>query len=375
MGKRSVSFPELDAVRTLCFLSVFFFHALYATDPAVIADARYRFFKVHLFGDGGLGVNVFFVLSGFLITYLLLAEKRLNGRIDVPRFWLRRVLRIWPLYYATLVVGFFLIPAVKAAIGQPEPETADLLHYLTFTGNFDQARGEFPASSVVSILWSIAVEEQFYLFWPVLIAIVPERRLPWLFASVVAMGIVFRGIVNDAFAYECHTLSCVNDMAIGGWASMALFSERGRSWVAGWGRPTILLLHLAFLVLYIFRDKLLMPWFIPGILDRTLFAASAASLLLYQVQGMPTRLRLTHSPVLQWAGRISYGLYCLHPIAVLVAIQVMQRTGLDHTVWCALIWQPGLALVLTFVLAWASHRWFERPFLRLKDRFAYIVRG
>lgn len=375
MGTRRISFPELDAVRTLCFLSVFFFHALYATDPAVIADPRYKFFKAQVFGDGGLGVNVFFVLSGFLITYLLVAEKRLNGRIDVPRFWLRRVLRIWPLYYATLVVGFFLIPAVRSAIGQPEPETADLLHYLTFTGNFDQARGEFPASSVVNVLWSIAVEEQFYLVWPLLIALLSERWLPWLFAAVIALGIVFRGIVDVTFAHDCHTLSCVGDMAIGGWASMLLWSERGRGWIAGWGRPTIVLLHLVFLVLYFFREHLLMPCFVPRILDRALFAASAASLLLYQVQGMPTRLRLSHSPLLQWAGRISYGLYCLHPIAVLAAIQVMERSGLDHTVWCALIWQPGLALVLTVMLAWASHRWFERPFLRLKDRFAYIVRG
>ena len=95
-----VSFPSLDSLRTLCFVSVFFYHGVFTTDPALQADPVWHAIKYGFFANGNLGVNVFFVLSGFLITYLLIVERVHIGKVDVPRFWTRRALRIWPLYYA-----------------------------------------------------------------------------------------------------------------------------------------------------------------------------------------------------------------------------------------------------------------------------------
>ncbi len=126
-----------------------------------------------VFQNGDLGVNFFFVLSGFLITFLLLKEKHEKRSISIPRFFLRRILRIWPVYFLTIVMGFFLIPYVFKT-GNPayfpfmiNIPTDKLPWYLCFAVNFDMVIHGI-SYLVVVILWSVSVEEQFYLVWPLL---------------------------------------------------------------------------------------------------------------------------------------------------------------------------------------------------------------
>jgi peptidoglycan/LPS O-acetylase OafA/YrhL len=98
MQKR-IYFENLNGLRFPCFLSVFLFHIFRVVSDSFEANPMFYFLKNDLFGNGNLGVNFFFVLSGFLITYLLIEEKILNKQISIPKFWLRRVLRIWPLFF------------------------------------------------------------------------------------------------------------------------------------------------------------------------------------------------------------------------------------------------------------------------------------
>src|SRR5205085_9627779 len=115
-----------------------------------------------LFGNGNLGVNFFFVLSGFLITYLLIEEKKLTGKIHIGNFWIRRILRIWPLYFACVFIGFVLFPFAKHMAGGTSAETADPWYYLAFINNFDYIKKGLPDSPGLGVLWSVAIEEQFY---------------------------------------------------------------------------------------------------------------------------------------------------------------------------------------------------------------------
>src|SRR5689334_17080134 len=103
-----VYFENLDALRYLCFLSVFMFHSMHTTEVQVISNPIYQFIKFRIFGNGNLAVNCFFVLSGFLITYLLLEERNFFGKISISKFWLRRVLRIWPLFFVCVFAGFYV---------------------------------------------------------------------------------------------------------------------------------------------------------------------------------------------------------------------------------------------------------------------------
>src|SRR6185295_9036612 len=113
MSTKKMFFPHLDGWRFLAFFSVFLFHS-FGKGSGAIYDHSAIYRKISwLFQNGNLGVNFFFVLSGFLITFLLLNERDLNKKIDVGSFYLRRILRIWPLYFACVLFGFFVFPHIK----------------------------------------------------------------------------------------------------------------------------------------------------------------------------------------------------------------------------------------------------------------------
>jgi peptidoglycan/LPS O-acetylase OafA/YrhL len=358
----------------LCFLVVFGCHAFHTTDTAVLSDPLYRFLAVDIFGQGALGVNVFFALSGFLITYLLIQEARINQRIDVPRFWLRRVLRIWPLYFLVVLIGFSVIPWIKHQVGDHTVETSDPWHYVLFFSNLDKAQGLEPASSTLTVLWSIAVEEQFYLVWPLLLVIGGRRAIPAICITLLLASILFRALHPELAMRSWHTFSCMGDLATGAIGAYILSTEKGRALIERAGPATTIAWHALTIGAYLFIGPV--QTHLGGMVTfPALFAVAATGTILLQCAGTFTPARLPTAGPLAAMGRISYGLYCLHMVALLAVLQVMQRLSLGHEVWHVVILQPVAALLLSVILAWASNRYLERPFLKLKDRFAYIRRN
>ena len=116
--KTKIFFPNLDGLRFFCFVSVFFFHSFATRFASIKENGLYHFVKGVLASNGNLGVNFFFVLSGFLITYLLFAEKEKYKKISVGNFYIRRILRIWPLFYFCVFFGFVIFPILKRALGE-----------------------------------------------------------------------------------------------------------------------------------------------------------------------------------------------------------------------------------------------------------------
>lgn len=371
-ARPQVSFPRLDALRAACFLAVFLFHGFHTELPALRGDPWWARIKYGVFGMGHLGVNVFFTLSGFLITYLLITERSHFGRIDVPRFWLRRILRIWPLYFACVAFGFLVFPLIKQAMGRPAHEPADPLYYLLFVSNFDRVS---PDASNLALLWSIAVEEQFYLAWPVLLAILPVRWYPLCFGGVIVQSLIVRGIHASSAVNFHHTLSCIGDMAVGALAAWYGHDDGIRSRIARVPLPAWAAVYAAFAA--VFAGYQAMEGLnLAGLMaTRTLFAALAALILLHQCFGMAGPLSLPRSGLLSRLGRISYGLYCLHTIGLLSAIELLRMAGLDRHLWQVFLLQPMVGLCISILLATASHRLLERPFLQLKDRSALVRRS
>lgn len=219
--REKVTFPNLDGLRFFCFLAVFLFHGFHTESAEIASSSSYRAVRL-LFRHGDLGVNFFFVLSGFLITFLLLAEKRRHGGIHVGYFYTRRVLRIWPLYFACVAFGFLGFPALKRLAGVEPNENANPVMYILFLGNFDVIRSGLPDAGVLGVLWSVAVEEQFYLAWPLLLAAVPLGREFWVLVAVLTTSLTFRAIQPNDAMLTFHTIGLIGDMAVGGLAANAV---------------------------------------------------------------------------------------------------------------------------------------------------------
>lgn len=370
---RKVYFPNLDGLRFLAFFAVFLFHSFYTASEAVKASSVYQVANAAT-RSGDLGVNFFFVLSGFLITYLLLSERAATGRIAIGAFYMRRILRIWPLYFVVVGLGFVVLPVVRAHFGEHTVlhETARPVYFLTFLVNFNNLYYGCQTPTL-TVLWSVCVEEQFYLVWPLLIAAVPTRRLGWLFGAVLAASLAFRAYYRiDFLMLNLHTMSVIGDMALGGAVAWLCFRDnRLISAIQRLPRWGILLGYALGIGLIASRETLLaLPYYL--IIDRLALALFFAFVLLEQNYAVHSLTKMGNWRLLTYWGTYTYGLYCLHFLALLAAYQLLHRLGLNQTVTGVLLGDNATALAIALLLSWLSFNFYEKPFLKLKKRFELV---
>lgn len=362
--------PGLDTLRALAALFVVLGHIPMNQAGAGLPAPAWGAF----FFRGQPAVLFFFTLSGFLITYLLLLERRRTGTISVRRFYLRRVLRIWPLYFAVVALGLVVYKVLLPWLGIPHPAdyavgTAVLL-YVCFLPNLMNALT--PVGGILNPLWSIGIEEQFYLGWAPAVRR-GARHLPWICLAVFA---VFFGVFVASTANVFGTARAklftgqlkFHFMAAGAFAAWLLHTRPERL-LAGWvfrSRAAQGLL-LAAVAAYYFVG------FVPGvaILEEALQVFLYAWLVL-NTAANPRRIVGFTSRPLARLGVISYGIYMLHMPAVYATSALFRATTFWHGHLVAyLVAYYALAFGSTLLLAALSYRFFERPFLRLKDaRFA-----
>jgi peptidoglycan/LPS O-acetylase OafA/YrhL len=350
--------PELDGLRFVAFFCVFISHAFSDDASRYLAQGvpwPFAYVISQLVHVGRFGVPLFFVLSSYLITELLIREHRKTGTIDVKRFYLRRALRIWPLY----VVFVLVISVLLRATGGPSAFPADyLLALLLFSGNWATMLqwGPGPGDMISIALWSVSVEEQFYLAWPLLLGMVGMARIRQLSLLLIGTAVLSRLAMDMAGASETtvwySSLTWLDSIGAGALLAVGLRGKLPR-----FAPTTRLLLFAAGPVLWLLAAVIynLLPastLFYPPIV------AGSVSLFLSAAGGTA----FAH-PVLVYLGRRSYGLYVVHLAGLALAAFILPRLSLGGA---------ALAFAFTVLMAAASYRWLETPFLALKSRFAYI---
>ena len=321
--------PELDILRFGAFLLVFLHHALPHSGWMLAGLTR----------AGALGVDLFFTLSAYLITELLLRERRSRGRIDIRAFYIRRILRIWPLYYFALLI---LVPVMTILPEEHLPRPY-LAAFAIFGGNWACAAWGYPSSSF-ALLWSVSIEEQFYLTWPWLVRMGAGRvrRIAYgmlAIATVTRIVLVIRDVHHPGI--WCNTLARLDPIASG--ALLACFLNGAIPRHSAHAR----ILWIGFgLVLLAGAGAAGGNQGWPVLVTYPL--ASAASVaVIFGTLGSRARTG-------SYLGKISYGLYVFHAAVIRIAPS------------------PILALPLTIAIAALSYRYLEAPFLRLKSRFASL---
>ena len=373
-ASRRISFPNLDGLRFFAFLSVFLFHSFYTKEAAVAQHQVFQVLKT-ITRHGDLGVNLFFVLSGFLITYLLLNEKDLRGQINIPAFYMRRVLRIWPLYFLMVFVGFVVFPFMKAHFGQTDyVEPARPWYYLTFLSNFNTL---YYGSNTptLTLLWSVAIEEQFYLVWPLLVALVPKRYMGWLFGGIIVASGAFRLChLHDVGYLNLHTFSVISDMAVGGAFAWLCYTQSAfTTQIGAWPQWLIALVYFLGIIL-IFNREILFIWPPYAAFDRLVLSVFFAFIILEQNYAQHSLFKMANWRFPSFWGTYTYGLYCWHFLTLLLAYQILHRLGANKTAWGALLGDNLLGLSLALTVSWLSYHSYEKFFLKWKDKFAYVVR-
>lgn len=364
--------PGLDGLRAIAFLVVFGFHTDYLP-------------------FGWLGVQLFFVVSGYLITGILLRMKEtLSIREYFLKFYTRRFLRIFPLYYFYLLLVFagatwllsisYKTKVMKVVLDQ-------LWYAALYIYNFFSASRGYASSPFLDHLWSLSIEEQFYIFWPLLIFIVNEKHLKKLFLAGIVAGPIFRFAIFliyqsgifESFSYPAplpiYTLpfSHVDAFAFGAYISrFSIPNARKQLVYLSLGVPMIGLItqyiarggvvdFLSFgyrdsmpdAYQYIWAYTLLNYWFV---------------VLIYCVAHEKLFIRFLDWYPLQYLGKISYGLYVYHFPLIWVIVEQLSRLGISEELF------PLIVLIVSFIstltVASLSYYALEKPFLKLKDLLA-----
>jgi peptidoglycan/LPS O-acetylase OafA/YrhL len=345
--------PSLDGLRAISILFVIVGHAS-ATLPRVNGTAGTLVQGlISLIGNGEMGVTVFFVLSGFLITTLLLKELRKTGGLSIKNFYIRRAFRIWPAFYLMIAVVVMLgvIKAIPLTTG--EVISASLFYWNYYPHG---------ATWFLGHTWSLAVEEQFYVVWPLLLKFLGAGRAAWFAAGVIAIEPAVR-VANYAFAPSMrshigimgHTRA--DSLMLGALAALLYTKPNFQNFVNHLFARHLPLVGGCFLIFVdpILEEKFRGSYMLPvGFLLQSLIIAL---IMLWAIQNSGRWFgRVLNSQVAVHVGLISYSLYLWQQI--FLGTQNKTFTGIFP-----------LNIVCVFAVAECSYWFIERSFLAWRKRF------
>lgn len=374
MNTPKVYFQNLDALRFVAFVFIFLGHALDTESEVIRNTEAYHWVKHYIYILGTTGFSFAFVLSSYVNTWVILEERQRAGNFSPWRYYVRRALRIWPLYFLVLFIGFVVLPLFMRWIGEPYAEVGNPWYFIFFVGNFHLIENNWPHSPIISVLWSVSVEEQFYIFWPFLLILFrgAERWLMGLLMAIFA-ATTFYYFHTDVHLWF-HTLFLLSDICMG---AIFAFISFHRNWgfdkLIRFGKPTITGIYIIFIALlffyrHIFQNELLASPML--LIFEKIVVALLLSYFIFEQNFSPNSLfKFGRLKSLSYLGMVSYGLFCLHEIGLLVAGRTLRHFALGDDVLAFLLLKPLIAFLVILPLAYLSWNYLEKPFLRLKRHF------
>lgn len=373
--RKPVFFENLDALRGIAFGMVFLYH-FFGYMPYTSSGYFEKNFIAHVIMEGHLGVNLFFVLSGFLITYLLLVEKEENSKINIKFFYVRRILRIWPLYFLVILISFFIYPIVTHQFSFSVVKD-HWLYYLFFINNFDRILTGFNGlgNDNLGVLWSIAIEEQFYLFWPLILFIANKKYYLPLFFLIIIASLTYRFFyINDETRLYLHTFSVMSDLAIGGaLAYFCLYKTKIFYAIVNCKRSFIILIYILFGLAIIFLQKWSLLNALTHMSERLILSFFFAFIIAEQCFAKNSFFKLGKLKILSWMGTISYGLYCLHLYGIAIIQKLNVAMGCVEIPKILFYVELISCLGISILLAYLSYTFFEKKILRFKTKFVTVL--
>jgi peptidoglycan/LPS O-acetylase OafA/YrhL len=358
--------PALDAIRGLAILLVTGYRFWEGpVGEAVPSDPLSHFFSL-----GFRGVDLFFVLSGFLITGILFDARQKPHYFR--NFYMRRTLRIFPLYYAVLAVTLVLLPLAGWSTSRLFPEAQQDQAWLWLYGAnvLQSLRGEW-CLGAFNHFWSLAVEEHFYLLWPLVIYCCSRRSAMIACGSVVGIAVMARtlwllGGGNDVAA-ETFTLLRMDALAIGGLLALAVRGPGGVKSLYPWAVGGVVVLGAILIPISLLHKRLLA---IPDLLFAAFFAGMILLALSAAKDGWWSKR--WNSPVLRFLGKYSYGIYVFQNLLIPVvgswlSVNILQQHLGSQLL--ARLFYLALMSALTIAAAAASWHLFEKHVLKLKGWF------
>lgn len=369
--KNKLFFSGLNEIRAFAAFAVLFHHIeLYKNRINLKSIFDIDFFNYFISNLGQNGVFLFFVLSGFLITYLLLEEKQVNNSISVKKFYTRRILRIWPLYFIIVIIGFAFLPLVYNSF--PDFFSSqkyynekienivygkNLMLFLFFFSNV--AMRIFSPVAGASQSWSVSVEEQFYFIWPWIVKFFSKNLYFVLTIIIVVINLILYKInsFNNYPIFKIFISSFhIDFMAIGG-ISAVFYRSNIQLVERFYNNKSIGVLIFISLLIHLFYKVSNLTLSITFVLLIILFIEKKVKIKLFNQLG-------------KW----SYGIYMYHPVVMYFSFAAVHKLNLNSFVYNNILYYI-LIISLTVLISFLSYKYIELFFLKVKHKFSPIVSG
>ncbi len=367
---------DLDGMRGLATVLVVSYHVFKRGDYFTTNGVLHFITSLTLYGWYAL--DTFFVLSGFLITGILLRTK--GEQHFYRNFYVRRSLRVFPLYYFTLIVILSLMPLLDSEYVAQIP---GILPYLLFyQQNWLYFWGNLHLTIFLSVTWSLAIEEQFYLLWPVVANILRKEALVKLCVSIISVSILariigvafFADVPKLKFFFYYNTFTRMEEIAFGALLAIAFTYPEWKSKLSKIAYPVFLVTYPALLILEVVTNTgtphpaYNMTLTLVGYTLAAVFAAALITTLTTRSKTSVIR-RIFRNKVLVFIGDHSYSIYLFHAPVCLVLLDLLWRNGFRG--WYIMIIYIALSFGITVIISLLTYRFVEKPALDLKRYFEY----
>jgi len=377
---KTIYFPNLNGIRFIAAFMVVLAHIeqtkSYYGQP----------FRQSLYELGALGVTLFFVLSGFLITYLLLAEGKDTGDINLKHFYIRRILRIWPLYYMIVLLSFYIIPNYMPFMDIANHNATfnndyvfKLLLFLFMCPNIEMALYPIDPIPFGSQAWSIGVEEQFYLIWPLIIKYV-KSHLYKILCCIIILFLIMNVILAQMVAVDYTSayylramrifvrLTRIDCMAIGGIGALLLINNNTRIMNIIYNKKTQLIVYAVLAYMLIFNVTV-------KYINHLHYSLIFIIIILNLAANKCSVINLENKYI-DYLGKISYGIYMYHLIAIYLSFIIIYKIfNFEPTLFPTNLCLYLLTSVIVITMSMISYELFEKLFLKKKVKFSAIVSG
>lgn len=360
MKDKSLYLPGLNGLRAIAALSIVISHTDFLPGITDFGLNRIFCFAIPM---GAFAVTMFFVISGFLITYLLINEVAKQQDVSIKKFYMRRILRIWPLYYLFLIVSF----GVYFLFGRgQEMMVNSMWFYVFFSANipFIIKSGQI---FILVHYWSLGVEEQFYLFWPWIVHFVRKKLLTtavlifvFLFLIKLTLWFIYG---PDFYGYRILNVTRFDCMMVGAIGAILYFNNNVRFLI--FFSSKIMQSFSWILFILVSTEVIHLPYPIA----QEVISVAVLSIIIGQVT-VKKRIINLENKMCDFLGKISYGIYVIHPLILLLLSKLYYPLNIQICIKSVLVF--GTSLSVNIITAWLSYTYYEKPFLKLKSKFTVV---
>jgi len=352
-------------MRFFAFLLIFLDHVIFSHNFSEEKSSLHLLFNRHFI----IGIDFYTILSGFLITWIILEEYRFTTKFNLSDFWLKRSLRIWPLYFLMIFTGIVLVWVARNILGRNVNNIPPLIWLFTFTLNFYIITYGKGFLFFIIFLWTISVEEQFYVVIGLALKWLKKVFIPFCLLLIIA-SLVFRFLyLHQPLNLFFNSLSWVGTFASGGLLAYFCISK-GRVFerikkIPLWLTAFIYTLFMINLLFYtqIYTSNMMI------VLERLPASLFLAFLLFEQSFCEKHLFQLGKIPFMNYLGRISYGLFCYHGLVILLYEQSTQHISWINSPMAVFLINPIVIFVLTIIVSALSYQYFERPIMALRKKY------